>query len=366
MTSPDFSVSVPDLEGFAKQVRHLGVFYKSFEDKLRPYGGHTMEILDPDLPLPGNVGLNGSLHRFLEDFMNLAEAERGVFPRLGRGLTDMASELTATAAQYAETDKNAEAELEKTDGSESAKETADAITGGEPNSDWKDELDVEDYFADFDNLHHSGEDYRPKEMSYKNEMLDLEGVFGALSSGSLVGTIDATLQEIGGFSVIKEFIKPLTGDWAILWFFADLYAAASTGVDAALKMLRNGTDKLVGNEWTGPAAEAFRERSLAWQEVLGQQFGNLREASKLLKGMGDTIDDAGSDIAAALETLADQFLSIVGAAANPASAIIALGKAAFTMLEPAIAGAEGLIKVTDQAETSTADLCDEANGLKAP
>lgn len=372
MTAPtdQFSVSVSDLAGFATQVDHLGDVYDTLHD------GLFKSFVDIDIKsvinMPGEASgpLSGALSSFQDDFLALMDAETRACERIGNGLHNMAGGLTATAADYAHRDREAEEALRSADPNspeaDRAEEIADAIdTVGKPRSDWQGRVTTVAPEA-FDPTDAA---YCAAPMTYVDAMSGVEGLWGQAAAGSVFGMLDSMVQELTGISVIKEMIKPFTGNWGFLWYMSDVLAGAVDVLAEISAILRHGVRTLIELEWTGSAAEAFGEHALIWIRVIDAHAGTLNRAATLLGDMGDEMDDAGSKIAPMLEALADIMLSAIVSLLerNPLAVVGTLGGFLFDLWnqdgKPVKDAIEGITTIVDTSATSTEDLVAEVDEL---
>ena len=368
----EFTVSLPDLRGFADQVDYLGQVYARLKDDF------THIITDVD----GGVAfstewtdggeLSGLLSDFVDDFVKLITAEQDACGRLGDGLATTADTLIAAANQYEKQEAQAKSQLEAaglSDEQEDAAETiVDSVTGGDPNTDWSTRVSL----AKLEGLKPGSTAYYAHPMTYKDYMSEQEGVYGQLLSGSISGTLSALIVELTGFDPLKEAIKPFTGNWGFLWYMRDFAACAAQVVENMADVLDRGIRAMSAGDWTGPAAESFVDFATSFRKVLTDHVQNLKAVSLMAGDMGDQLDAAGNKIAPMLQTLADIGFSIIESVAtwDPLPAIIEIGKQGLDMLmqdcQPIIDCLAGIEDVVNIASTSTSDLAGAADDLDVP
>jgi len=302
-----FSVSLPDLHGCADQLSILSNEY----DKL---GGVVEEVYDDaknvsDLKsiLAGYTGLlNEPLFLFQEDSDTLARALCLACDKpMSTSMASTAERLRKAAKAYRKQDEAAEAEVAGADPSNEAEKTADAITGGEPNSDWSTDFDTKDYVAtDVDG------DVIP-DMAFKPTLETTMDTLMTVAEGPSFTSADALIEYICGFSPAKECVKPLLGDWGVLWFTANQYRAAASAVEEIGRILSAGADMLVGTDWTGDAADGYARSAAVWDQALSQHADLFRRAAVVLDDTANRMDDEGTVIAEACLTLADLAVEVV-------------------------------------------------------
>jgi hypothetical protein len=373
LTAPDeYTISLPDLRGFAEQVGHLAQFYNDIEDFFTKI--NTDEFLNEALGTQSQWetggALSGVLRQFCDQFLNLATAEGSASTRMCQGFDATAKSLLQTAQQYDAKDRAALAELEATDElseeeRDAAEVTADSVTGGEPNSDWRERLAFEDYVTG-DPLDVR---YRSPKMEYVDAMSGVEGTYGQIVSGSIVGTLDSIFQDLLGFSAIKEVIKPLLGNWGFLWFMRDQFHCVANAVDAADQLFAKGTATLTAEDWTGSAADGFVRKAESWHTALQEHGINLRTAAVLLGDLGDQMEVAVTKIVPMLVTLADIGIAAIESALtlNPLAVAGAVLSSAIDLtiqdFQPVLDALDGLISLVDASATSTEELCAATDDL---
>jgi len=372
----DFTVSPPDLTGFGDQIADIGDFYAAVGDQAAELStGLSL------LPVPmGTSGqLSGVLALFLDDFFALVEAERNAAGRLAEGLGDTGQALAEVALSYERQDEAAKRHLEEAGSSEDHQAIDDAIREGEPNFDWSARLNGDDVFAAID--------FELPKMVYQGEFGDLNVALSVV--GNLPLTIDALIEALFGFSILKSLTEPLLGNWGFLWVMRDICAAEATAFETASTALGNGVGTLLDTSWTGDAASAFAGHVEAARVPLDAQVANLRTASTTFDAMANRIDKAGNDLASLIAELinlavavyveaanvtkwgVETVLDFLGALSSGASAVNTdLWTYFKSMLGPLVGkivvAVESLIGAIDAATTSTKSLCDELDALTPP
>lgn len=371
----DFTVSPPDLTGFSEQISSLGDFYSSVGDEAAEL---SVGLSFMPVPMASNGQLSGVLPLFLDDFAALVTAERDAARRLAAGLGDTGQALAEVASVYREQDDAAKRRIEKA-GSSAEDEAIDAaIEEGEPNFDWRSRLSGDDVFADID--------FEPPTMTYKGQFEEHNASLTAM--GGLTMSIDLMIESAFGFSILKGITTPLLGNWGFLYVMRDICAAEANAFETARTALANGSSTLVGDNWSGDAANAFAGHVEAVRAPIAIQVANLRRASTMFHDMGETLDQAGTDIAMLIAKVIDMvlgrfvpyltevlkvkdFVSFVSAGAAAWNSIhddawTAIKNELNGLVKLLLNAVEGLIRAIGAAATSTQGLCNELNALEPP
>jgi hypothetical protein len=393
MSDPGFTVSPPDLDGFAAQISDTGGFYSTVGEE-----AFTLSVSSSVLPIPmgTNGQLSGVLALFTDDFAALAEAARAAAGRLAGGFGDTGQALGEVAASYRAWDDAARRRIEEAGASADDQAIDDAIEEGDPNVDWRARLVADGCFA--------GISLEPPKMTYGGEFGELNTALSV--AGNLPLTIDALIQHFFGFSIIKGITEPLLGSWGFLWLLRDIWAAEADAFDTASTALGSGVTTLVGVHWTGDAATAFAGHVDAVRTPIDAHVTTLRTASALFGYMGDTMDRAGNDLANLIAELINLAVAVVLEVLNAAGlalkgavkATVAVAEAAMDFFTGVTAGGSGinavfddknpyyaiiknclgpvtgkivavvdsLIDAVDIAAISTRNLCEELNVLEPP
>lgn len=291
----DFTVSPPDLTGFSEQIGSLGEFYVSVGDEAAEL---SVDMSLMPVPMGNNGQLSGVLPLFVDDFAAFVTAERDAARRLAAGLGDTGQSLAEVASVYKAQDDAAKRRIEEAGSSDEDAAIDAAIEEGEPNFDWRSRLSSDDVFA--------GIDFEPPTMTYEGQFGEYNAVLGA--GGGLTTGIDMMIQEIFGFSIIKGITTPLLGNWGFLYVMRDICTAEANAFETASTALANGSSTLVGDNWSGDAANAFAGHVEAVRAPIAIQAANLLHASTMFNDMGETLDKAGTDIAKLIAKVIDMVL----------------------------------------------------------
>lgn len=380
----DFTVSPPDLNGFAGQIGSIGEFYASVGEQAATRSFELSAVSPVGAPFL-TVQLTGTLVLFIDDFVALVHAQRDAAARLAGGLPGTSQALAEVARAYQLQDEDAKQRIQESGSSEEDQAVDDAIEEGEPNFDWQSRLSADDYFGDIS--------FELPEMTYEGKFEEFNMAFAAL--GNLPVTIDALIQSLFGVSILKSLTVPLLGGWGFLGVMRDICAAEATAFETASTALDNGVNTLVGDNWTGDAANAFAGHIEATRTPIDAQVANLRAASTMFGTMRDTLDTAGNDIGALLGELLnlalsvfvealnvtryglDKVMDLIGiigsgaqqgyAALNSSDSLAAMIKSALgPLLSKIVMAVEGLVRAIVAASTSTQSLCNELNALEPP
>lgn len=379
MDTSGYTVSLPDLRGFADQIRSLGPFYADVGRTLSGLG--ALQAATPTV-VPGSGALSGALTKFQHAYFDLLSAEFDAFTRMGKGLTAVADNLADTADAYEKSehettsrfddlrsdtrgelahDSGTTGKLESTDSVRSGlREAPPTVLDGQPMSDWSARLRKADYFTFGDSS-----SYMPK-MHYSDELGVVKGTLAEAASGDIVGGLDSIIEAAFGFSAVKAFCTPLLGDWQILWVMRDGYADAANAVDAVANLLRGGTRTFANGEWTGAAAAGFGKTIDAWGTVMGGHSNNLRMASDLMGEMGDRLDADATQITTMLEDLVSTLIGIF-TGETEVDILVALAQStAGGYISDVVKTGASLQDATAVCWTNTEELCKTANAIQPP
>jgi uncharacterized protein YukE len=315
---------------------------------------------------------------FVDDFAAFVTAERDAARRLAAGLADTGQALAEVASVYREQDDAAKRRIEEAGSSDEDEAIDAAIEEGEPNFDWRSRLSSDDVFA--------GIDFELPTMSYKGQFEEHNASLTAM--GGFSTSIDLMIESAFGFSIIKGITTPLLGNWGFLYVMRDICAAEADAFDTARTALANGISTLVSDNWSGDAANAFAGHVDAVRAPIAIQVANLRRASAMFNDMGETLDNAGTDLARLIAKVIDMVLGrfvpyikevlqvkdFVSFIAAGAAAWNSIHDEAWTALKNEFNGlvtlllnaVEGLIRAIGAATTSTEGLCNELNALEPP
>lgn len=131
-------------------------------------------------------------------------------------------------------------------------------------------------------------------------MVDRCGALGggiAPPHGAAFPSIDALIEALFGFSILKSLTEPLLGNWGFLWVMRDICAAEAAAFETASTALDNGVGTLTDTSWTGDGANAFAGHVEATRTPIDAQVTNLRTVARTFHVIGNTIDKAGTDLA---------------------------------------------------------------------
>lgn len=377
-----FSVSLPDVKGAARQVGGLGSTYEALAQAMQStvFTTNSDNVLATIPSVEQDSPLTAGLSKFSVEFFKYLEVIQSRTQLLGgeKGLGRTSANLLETVEEYKDQEDEALKELESADpGSDEAKEAkkvADSIDHGEANSDWSARISV----ADFLPGEYSGFNYRNKSSrSYEEEyeqLSDAERIMEQVMEQSPIGTIDAILEWILGYSPVKQWITPLiVGDWGYLWYLGDYFGGAGNVSAEVTTVLSKGADTLLAGDWTGPAAEAYKyHASESWGGyVLTQYKDNVNDAADLFNQVGNAIEAAGVKLAPIIIALGDIVLSIISR--NAGKVIQALKDAIWDVGELIITTAmEGELTIKDLTDfiaaacTTTDDLRESAMQIWPP
>jgi uncharacterized protein YukE len=363
MTDPGlgFTASVPDLLGLTDQ---LDEFAKGYGDLGKAIGQNYEAALKAADTKSILAGLSGVLISALsvfqqqcDDFMRshcmACEAP------MSKSMDRTADRLWKTAESYAEQDREAEEALDGENPSQEDKDTAKAITDGEPSFDWKLDFSVNDYLtADFEGTVFPEFSFKPSIEAAKKTAEK------SLGQGPFT-SIDALIEHFCGVSLNKEVCKPLLGDWGVLWYLADMFrAVAQAPTDIGATML-SGSGKVVPSVWAGNAAEAFSKTSENWFRVLEDHSRLFVDSGTKLEAIANGMDIEGTKIAAAAAVIADLAVEVAAAIASGGLSVLSrdavkwIGKLIFAF--PTVV--EAIKGFVDFLELAAPDLDDVVSGL---
>lgn len=371
----DFTVSPPDLTGFSEQIVSLGDFSVSVGNQAAEL---SVRMSFMPVPMGSNAQLSGVLPLFVDDFAAFVTAERDAARRLAAGLVDTGQALAEVATVYKAQDDAAKRRIEEAGSSEEDEAVDAAIEEGEPNFDWRSRLVSDDVFA--------GIDFEPPTMTYEGQFEEHNAALGAM--GGLSTSIDLMIEELFGFSILKGITTPLLGNWGFLYVMRDICTAEANAFETVRTALANGSSTLVGDNWSGDAANAFAGHVEAVRAPLAIQVANLQRASTMFNDMGETLDKAGTDLAMLIAKVIDMvlgrfvpylkevlqvkdFVSFVSAGAAMWNSLhddawTALKNEFNGLVKLLLNAVDGLIRAIGAASTSTQGLCNELNALEPP
>lgn len=353
MTDPGFTVSLPDLHGFTDQLGQLVEGYVGINAAIAGSYQGASSVADVKGLLAGVAGiLLPTLGAFQDRCDALVEVHCSACRVMARSMESTANTMKRTAIDYERQDREAEAALGGGDASDEEEKTAEAITGGEANSDWSTDFNVEDFMsADVNGT------VIPK-MSFKPTMESSLKTLEEVSGGPSFASADAVVQYFCGFSPAVEVCKPLLGDWGLVWYVADLFTCSAKAVAEISKIMAVGTDTLTGDDWTGDAAGDFAQLAKTWNAVQSKHVRLLQDSATKLNGIADQMDTEGTKIAEATVVVADIALEIILAVATGGRS--ALRKEAKGLIDDLIMAVptviEGITAFRDFLDLATTDL----------
>ncbi|MBB3665274.1 hypothetical protein FB384_004227 [Prauserella sediminis] len=361
-----FHVSVPDLRGFGGQVGELGTGYTALGKGIGDKYTSALETADVKNQIIGGVGVLAPALVALQDQCDaLMGAHISACKVMSESLEATDERLVGAANDYEGKDLEAEAELRKADPSEGAEATADAITRGSANESWGTDYNVDDYLT---------EDLAGTvipEMAFKPT---LESAKQALdkAGGGWFSKVEAVVEYFCGFSPSEEIVKPLIGDWGVLWYVADLHQGAAKAVNELSNVMYSGADALLGEYWAGDAADDFCQWILAnWWRELHKHGALFDRSAARLNEIAHKLQADGQKIADGLLSVADIALDIAlalrGAGkkgpVNPVSLVKDLGEAGYALGESL--GTLGL-SLYRASNTTLAELTSDLAKLNPP
>jgi uncharacterized protein YukE len=368
MTDPGFSVSLPDLRGCADQLSALAGGYRSLGDVLDARYTIAKEAADmKSLLVVTSASFIPALSAFQEKSDELVATHCSACKTvMSDSMDSTAGRLAKAANSYQKQDQEAEAELDGENPSKDAKKTADAITGGEPNSDWSTDFDPGKFLeeADVDGTVYPEMSFEP---TMKSTMETLESALDAPS----LGTVDAVIQYFCGFSIAKEVVKPMLGDWGVLWFMADLNRGAAGAIEEIARIVTSGADTLVDADWSGDAANAYVETSKTWQHVLFQHADLFRRSAGILDDTANRMDVEGGIIADATMAVADFGLAIAMALAGRGrrldpEEIMGMVQDLIELIPQVLAAIDSFQSYLDLAQLDVGEVISEIASLNPP
>lgn len=239
---------------------------------------------------------------------------RGLVPKIGsyfgqkfdhceNGMTGVSQKVMAARTAYADTDKQAEANLKNA--------YPTPIPGFQVMSYLPSLGTFDDTAVTLDEPDSAGDD------TSKNIKLQLKLASGKLIGGELKGA-ETLFRFFTGQDLIELLFKPIFGEWGRLKYLEQSYEQLSTAGYTVAGTLRKGTWKL-GSEWQGDAGTAFDSYLFRWNMGIGGLGDAAKVAGKLYK---DGYDAVCVLVFAAIKAINDLLENGVKALADEAATIL--------------------------------------------
>lgn len=136
------------------------------------------------------------------------------------------------------------------------------------------------------------------------------------NAGFLLGSVDWVAEKLFGVSLIEQFVKPFTGDWAAL----EVASGGWLNMGASLKA---GADNYIGGKdqlpavWKGAASDRAGARLLDVAELYKSQAEGCATLSEQLKHIIEVAKATGELIASLLSMVNDFLMRLAVQLATP-------------------------------------------------
>ncbi len=146
----------------------------------------------------------------------------------------------------------------------------------------------------------------PEDFLKPPDMPKDSAVFKVQDLGSILPTIDWVIQKLtGGWSLLENIFKPITGNWEKLRMHADAWANTAKALDAVAQNLHDGL-KALDPHWEGEAADAFHHHMGLWQKGLREEADIANSAKEQLENVAQQSETIFNELSGLLGMIVDR------------------------------------------------------------